>query len=87
MNSEFQYVHEASVARTCEPSTSRCRLSSKSAFACRSIPITCSPLSNALRRVAICDPAGDLVCGQEAEPDRELEAEVRPPAGQDSTAG
>ena len=47
MNSEFQYVHEASVASTCDPSTSRWSVSSKSALACRSIPITCRPLSNA----------------------------------------
>jgi hypothetical protein len=45
------------------------------------------PVVECARRVAICDPAGDLICGQEAEPDRELASEVRPPTGQDSTAG
>ena len=47
MNSEFQYVQEAAVASTSDPSTNRCSVSSISAFACRSIPITCSPFSNA----------------------------------------
>jgi len=38
-------------------------------------------------RVPVGDPAGDLVRSQETEPDRELAPEVRPPTGQDSTAG
>jgi hypothetical protein len=39
------------------------------------------------RRIPVRDPAGDLVGGEEAEPDRKLAPEVRPPTGQDSTAG
>jgi hypothetical protein len=40
-----------------------------------------------LRRIAVGDPAGQLVEAQEAEPDRELEAEVRPTTWQDPAAG
>ena len=38
-------------------------------------------------RIAVGDAAGDLVGGEEAEPDRKLAAEVAPPTGQDAISG
>jgi hypothetical protein len=40
-----------------------------------------------LRRVAVCDPARDLVRGEEAEPDRQLATEICVAAWEDAAAG
>ena len=78
MNSEFQYVHETAAVRNSEEWIIFWNESStRPGHALLDLDHPQAVLEGA-RRVAVGDAPDDLVGEQEAEPDRELEAEVAP---------
>ena len=79
-NCESQYVYDVSQTRIDDVSTTRWRAGSKRAPTPFSFRTIHSPFWNAVGDVPVRESARDVVGDVEADPDHELEAEMRDPA-------